>query len=171
MFEAALTAFDHTAFLKQTTQAPGIYQMFALDGKILYVGKAKNLKKRLASYFRSTGLAPKTKALVSRIHSIELTVTRTEIEALLLEQNLIKALKPPFNILLRDDKSYPFLHFSDHTWPALSIIDKVREIMRVAQEPVSLETPIGEEEDSHLGDFIPDDDAPAPVDEIGRAHV
>ncbi len=121
MFDAALTAFDHAIFLKQTTQAPGIYQMFALDGKILYVGKAKNLKKRLASYFRSTGLAPKTKALVSRINKIEVTVTQTEIEALLLEQNLIKALKPPFNILLRDDKSYPFLHLSAHKWPALSI--------------------------------------------------
>lgn len=121
MFDAALTVFDHAPFLKQTTQASGIYQMFALDGKILYVGKAKNLKKRLASYFRSTGLAPKTKALVSRIYKIEVTVTQTEIEALLLEQNLIKALKPPFNILLRDDKSYPFLHFSAHAWPALSI--------------------------------------------------
>lgn len=121
MFDAALTVFDHAPFLKQTTQAPGIYQMFALDGKILYVGKAKNLKKRLASYFRSTGLAPKTKALVSRIYKIEVTVTQTEIEALLLEQNLIKALKPPFNILLRDDKSYPFLRFSTHAWPALSI--------------------------------------------------
>ena len=121
MFDAALTTFDHATFLKQTTQAPGVYQMFALDGKILYVGKAKNLKKRLASYFRSNGLALKTQALVSRIYSIELTVTHTEIEALLLEQNFIKALKPPFNILLRDDKSYPFLHFSDHKWPALSI--------------------------------------------------
>lgn len=121
MFDAALTVFNHAPFLKQTTQASGIYQMFALDGKILYVGKAKNLKKRLASYFRSTGLAPKTKALVSRIYKIEVTVTQTEIEALLLEQNLIKALKPPFNILLRDDKSYPFLHVSAHAWPALSI--------------------------------------------------
>ncbi len=115
------SGFDHKTWLKKVTQSPGIYQMFAADGKILYVGKARNLKKRVASYFRSQGLNPKTQALVSRIHHIEVTVTRSEIEALLLEQNLIKALKPPFNILLRDDKSYPFLHFSDHPWPALSL--------------------------------------------------
>lgn len=119
--EAALAVFDHKSFLKQATQAPGIYQMFAADGKILYVGKARNLKNRLASYFQPTGLPIKTQALVARIHQIELTITRTETEALLLEQNLIKALKPPYNILLRDDKSYPFLHFSAHAWPALTI--------------------------------------------------
>ena len=120
--EAAPTPeFDAKAFLRQATSAPGIYQMFAADGKILYVGKARNLKQRLASYFRSSGLPIKTQALVSRIHTIELTITRSETEALLLEQNLIKALKPPFNILLRDDKSYPFIHFSQHEWPALSI--------------------------------------------------
>src|SRR5690554_3058171 len=119
--DTATAAFDSSTFLKQTTQSPGIYQMFAADGKILYVGKARNLKKRLASYFRTSGLPIKTQALVAKIHNIELTITRTETEALLLEQNLIKALKPPYNILLRDDKSYPFLHFSAHTWPALSI--------------------------------------------------
>ena len=121
MSASPASTFDPKAFLKQVTQAPGIYQMFAVDGKILYVGKARNLKNRLASYFRSSGLTLKTQALVSRIASVEVTITRTEIEALLLEQNLIKALKPPFNILLRDDKSYPFLHFSDHAWPALGI--------------------------------------------------
>lgn len=119
--EPKMSCFDSQAFLAQVTQAPGIYQMFAEDGKILYVGKARNLKKRLGSYFRSAGLAVKTQALVARIARIEVTVTRTETEALLLEQNLIKALKPPFNILLRDDKSYPFLHLSDHSWPALGI--------------------------------------------------
>ena len=121
MPEVAIVGFDSSAFLKQATQAPGIYQMFAADGKILYVGKARNLKKRLASYFRPSGLPIKTQALVAKIYRIELTITRTETEALLLEQNLIKALKPPYNILLRDDKSYPFLHFSAHDWPALSI--------------------------------------------------
>lgn len=119
--DTATAAFDSSTFLKQATQSPGIYQMFAADGKILYVGKARNLKKRLASYFRTSGLPIKTQALVAKIHNIELTITRTETEALLLEQNLIKALKPPYNILLRDDKSYPFLHFSDHAWPALTI--------------------------------------------------
>ncbi|WP_114418819.1 excinuclease ABC subunit UvrC [Marinospirillum perlucidum] len=113
--------FDSKSFLAQVTRAPGIYQMYAADGKILYVGKARNLKNRLSSYFRSNQLPIKTQALVSRIANIEVTVTRSETEALLLEQNLIKALKPPFNILLRDDKSYPFLHFSDHDWPALTI--------------------------------------------------
>lgn len=115
------STFDSKTFLAEVTQSPGIYQMYADDGKILYVGKARNLKNRLSSYFRSRQLPIKTQALVSRIASIEVTVTGSETEALLLEQNLIKALKPPFNILLRDDKSYPFLHFSDHAWPALSI--------------------------------------------------
>ncbi len=102
-------AFDSQAFLQQVTRQPGIYQMFGADDVILYVGKAKNLKNRLASYFRATGLAPKTRALVSRIHRIEVTVTESETDALLLEQNLIKSQKPPYNILLRDDKSYPYI--------------------------------------------------------------
>lgn len=118
---ATPSSFAAKEFLASTTSAAGIYQMFGADGKILYVGKARNLKNRLASYFRNTGLPLKTQALVSRIATIEVTVTRTETEALLLEQNLIKALKPPFNILLRDDKSYPFIHFSAHEWPALSV--------------------------------------------------
>lgn len=121
------TPFEPRRFLKHLTQAPGIYQMFDQQDRILYVGKAKNLKNRLSSYFRPTHqLHPKTQALVARIANIEVTLTHNEIEALLLEQNLIKALKPPFNILLRDDKSYPFLHFSAHPWPALTI-QRVRQ--------------------------------------------
>ena len=116
-----MSSFDSQSFLSQVTQSPGIYQMYAEDGKILYVGKARNLKNRLSSYFRTSKLPIKTQALVSRIAQVEVTVTHSETEALLLEQNLIKALKPPFNILLRDDKSYPFLHFSQHEWPALTI--------------------------------------------------
>lgn len=113
--------FDPKPFLKQLTQRPGIYQMFGENGDVLYVGKAKNLRKRVASYFRSSGLAPKTRALVSRIASIDVTVTQTEIEALLLEQNLIKQNRPPFNILLRDDKSYPYIFLSDRdTYPQLA---------------------------------------------------
>lgn len=105
--------FDHKPFLKQLTERPGVYQMIGEDGAVLYVGKAKNLRKRVSSYFRKTGLTPKTAALVSRIANIDVTITQTEIEALLLEQNLIKQNRPPFNILLRDDKSYPYIFLSD----------------------------------------------------------
>lgn len=113
--------FDHSRFLANTTQQPGIYQMFGVDGSILYVGKAKNLKLRLASYFRKTGLTPKTQALVSRIVRIEVTVTASETEALILEQNLIKSNRPPYNILLRDDKSYPYIFISSgEDYPRIS---------------------------------------------------
>ena len=91
------------------------------DGQVLYVGKAKNLKNRVTSYFRSTGLTVKTAALVKRIISIDVTVTETETEALILEHNLIKQYRPPFNILMRDDKSYPYIFLSDKDrWPRLS---------------------------------------------------
>lgn len=119
---AEVKGFDHDLFLKSVTQLPGIYQMYGRDGAILYTGKAKNLKKRLSSYFRKTGLEPKTAALVSKIASIEVTVTHTETEALLLEHNLIKQQHPPYNILLRDDKSYPYIYLStQNEFPRLSI--------------------------------------------------
>lgn len=105
-------AFDSSAFLKTLTQRPGVYQMLGDEGQVLYVGKAKNLRKRVSSYFRTTGLTPKTKALVSRIHGVQVTVTGTEVEALILEQNLIKQYRPPYNVLLRDDKSYPYIHLT-----------------------------------------------------------
>jgi excinuclease ABC subunit C len=114
--------FDATAFLKQVTTQAGVYQMYDLAGKILYVGKAKNLKNRLSSYFRSSGLGAKTRALVSKIQHIEVTVTATEMEALLLEQNLIKQQRPPYNILLRDDKSYPYIRLTQQDeFPRLSM--------------------------------------------------
>jgi excinuclease ABC subunit C len=113
--------FDSSAFLATCSGHPGVYRMYDCDGKLLYVGKAKNLKKRLASYFRKTGQAPKTAALVARISQIETTITANETEALLLEQTLIKQSRPPYNILLRDDKSYPYVFLSQGDYPRLSI--------------------------------------------------
>jgi len=107
------TAFDAEQFLKHVSTRAGVYRMYDLQQNLLYVGKAKNLKKRLASYFRKTGLSIKTSALVKKIQQIEVTITHTESEALLLESNLIKENQPPYNILLRDDKSYPFIYVSN----------------------------------------------------------
>ena len=106
-------SFDAKAFLKNVTGKPGIYRMYSTEGKVLYVGKARNLKKRLQSYFRSTGLSPKTELLMSQVADIDVTVTHTESEALLLENNLIKEYQPRYNVLLRDDKSYPYIYISD----------------------------------------------------------
>jgi len=114
--------FDAKRFLASQTRAPGVYQMFNHAGDILYIGKAKNLKARLTSYFRSSGLSLKTAALVSRIARVEVTVTGSETEALILEQNLIKANRPPYNILLRDDKSYPYVFVSSgEPYPRISM--------------------------------------------------
>ncbi|MWV17428.1 excinuclease ABC subunit UvrC [Pseudomonas sp. L-22-4S-12] len=113
--------FDPSAFLATCSGRPGVYRMFDGEAKLLYVGKASNLKKRLASYFRKTGLAPKTAALVARIAQVETTITANETEALLLEQTLIKQWRPPYNILLRDDKSYPYVLLSDGEFPRLGI--------------------------------------------------
>lgn len=116
-----MTGFDSSAFLASCSGRPGVYRMFDAEAKLLYVGKAKNLKKRLASYFRKTGQAPKTAALVARIAQVETTITGNETEALLLEQTLIKQWRPPYNILLRDDKSYPYVFLSSGDFPRLSI--------------------------------------------------
>lgn len=112
--------FDHKAFLETVSHRPGVYEMLDHNGRALYIGKAKNLKNRLSSYFRASGLSSKTLALVGKIAEIQLTVTHSETEALLLEQNLIKDRKPPYNILLRDDKSYPFIYISaDSDFPRM----------------------------------------------------
>ncbi len=114
-------SFDSKTFLANVTGRPGVYRMMDVEGEVLYVGKARNLKKRLASYFRSAHqLSPKTRALVEQIAHIEVTATHTETEALLLENNLIKTHSPRYNVLLRDDKSYPYIYLSDDEFPRLS---------------------------------------------------
>lgn len=117
-----IAPFDAKAFLKKAPTGPGVYRMYNAAGEILYVGKAKVLKNRLSSYFQKQGLSIKTQALVGRIAQIETTITRTETEALILEQNQIKLLKPPFNILLRDDKSYPYIFLAtDKNFPSVGL--------------------------------------------------
>ncbi|MDA8827466.1 GIY-YIG nuclease family protein, partial [Luminiphilus sp.] len=116
-----MTGFDAESFLKNLTTRPGVYQMYGAEGDLLYVGKAKNLKNRVTSYFRASGLTAKTMALVNRIQDIEVTVTSTEVDALLLEHNLIKEHRPPYNISLKDDKSYPYIYLSSQDpWPRLA---------------------------------------------------
>jgi excinuclease ABC subunit C len=113
--------FDISAFLESLTQRPGVYRMLDAKGEVVYVGKAKNLKKRVSSYFSAKDCSPKQQAMVVRIHSIDVRVTHTEGEALLLESQLIKRHKPRYNITLRDDKSYPSIYVSTHQkFPRLS---------------------------------------------------
>ena len=113
--------FDVDSFLRGLTGRPGVYRMLGADDEVLYVGKAKNLRKRVSTYFRKSGLGIKTAALMSQVERVEVTVTHTEAEALLLENNLIKELRPRYNVLLRDDKSYPWIHVStDQAFPRLA---------------------------------------------------
>jgi len=107
------STFDSASFLKNVTKNPGVYRMLDEKEQVIYVGKAKNLKNRLSSYFRQTGLSAKTQVMVSKITNVEVTITHTEGEALLLESNLIKELRPRYNVLMRDDKSYPYIFISD----------------------------------------------------------
>ncbi|MDE1326397.1 excinuclease ABC subunit UvrC [Vibrio aestuarianus] len=115
------TPFDSAAFLKTVTNQPGVYRMYNAEADIIYVGKAKDLKKRLSSYFRKNIDSEKTRALVSHIAKIDVTVTHTETEALILEHNYIKQYLPKYNVLLRDDKSYPYIFISGHKHPRLSL--------------------------------------------------
>lgn len=112
--------FDPSSFLKHVTTSPGVYRMYDEHQVVIYVGKAKNLKNRLSSYFQKNISSVKTKALVAQIANIEVIVTDTETEALILENNLIKEFQPKYNILLRDDKSYPYILVTDHQHPRIT---------------------------------------------------
>ncbi|MCB1851564.1 MAG: excinuclease ABC subunit UvrC, partial [Gammaproteobacteria bacterium] len=111
--------FDHKAFLKTLTSRPGVYRMLDAQGEVLYVGKARDLKRRIASYF-SRALNRRLQQMVSRIQGIEVAVTHTEAEALILENTQIKTLQPRYNVLLRDDKSYPYIFLSADRFPRLA---------------------------------------------------
>ena len=115
-----MAAFDAESFLAGLTTRPGVYRMVGEAGNVLYVGKARNLKARVTAYFRASGLTAKTMALVAKVRDIQVTVTSSETEALLLEQSLIKAERPPYNVVLRDDKSYPYIHLTEHPYPRLA---------------------------------------------------
>jgi excinuclease ABC subunit C len=117
----AAPPFDPKSFVDSLPSRPGVYRMLDVAGEILYVGKARSLKSRVGSYFQASNVQPKVQALVARTHHMEVTITNSDTEALLLEFNLIKKHRPRFNVVLRDDKSFPFVHLdTGHEFPRLS---------------------------------------------------
>jgi excinuclease ABC subunit C len=125
---ATAPAFDGKAFVRGLSTEPGVYRMFAADGSPLYVGKAGALRKRVASYFSATPKSARTMAMLSQVARMEVVATRTEAEALLLENQLIKSTHPRYNVLLRDDKSYPFVLLTQEPWPRLAMHRGARAI-------------------------------------------
>ncbi|QWP74920.1 excinuclease ABC subunit UvrC [Lysobacter sp. K5869] len=113
--------FDGKAFVKQLSTAPGVYRMLGADDKALYVGKAGALKNRVSSYFNATPKSARIMSMLAQTVRMEVTVTRTEAEALILENQLIKSLKPRYNVLLRDDKSYPYVLMTSEAWPRIAM--------------------------------------------------
>lgn len=116
-----MPTFDSKSFLSNLTSRPGVYQMLSETDDIIYVGKAKNLKKRVSSYFQKQDHPPKTKVLVAQITDIQVIITSSENEALILENQLIKKYRPRYNVIFRDDKTYPYIFLSDEKYPRLSI--------------------------------------------------
>lgn len=112
--------FDSSTFLKNLSTRPGVYQILGVDGRVLYVGKAQNLKNRLSSYFRLHLDSAKTRSLMSQAHDVKIIITRSDTEALILENNLIKKFKPRYNISLRDSKSYPYIYLSASDFPRIA---------------------------------------------------
>ncbi len=112
-------SFDARQFISTVPERPGVYVMYDAAGKCLYVGKARDLKKRVSSYFRSSITDAKTRAMVSHVSRVETHITRSDNEALLLEYNLIQSLKPRYNVMMRDDKSYPYIRLTDEAYPRL----------------------------------------------------
>lgn len=114
-----MTDFNPRSFLATLTSRPGVYRMYDAEDRLLYVGKAKNLRKRVSTYFQKSVNTAKNIAMMQQVANVEVTVTNTETEALILENNLIKEHRPRYNILLRDDKSYPYIRLSDHDFPRM----------------------------------------------------